>query len=138
MRDAKIERVATMSPALILFTCLGLALAGCAGGAQQTGIDISQDLGAGIIRNISAADLKAIKDTCAVSAPALDAAVGVNAPSTVKDVAVYPAAFCKQVVAGDLGTANTNSLAWLQTVLTYIKTAATIAGYVLPFVLPLL
>ena len=117
---------------------LAFLLAACTGGAMQTGIDLSQDAGAGIVRNISAADLASLKATCAITAPAVNTVVAdPGAPAPVKDIAVYPAAFCKQILTGDMGNVNSNSLKWLPVVLSDVRVAATIAGYVLPL-LPLL
>lgn len=115
-----------------------LSLAGCQGGAQQTGIDISQDVGAGVVRNISPADMASLTATCNANAPALAMATAPGAPAPVSGTAVYPAAFCKQILTGATGNVNSNSLSWLPGVLSVLQTAGTIAGYVLPVVLPLL
>ncbi len=123
---------------LFLTTALITVLAGCTGGAMQTGIDVAQDVGAGVVRNISAADMASLKATCEASAPALAVATAATAPAPVKGTAVYPAAFCKQILTGATGNVNSSSLTWLPTVLADVKTAATVAGYVLPVVLPLL
>ncbi len=114
-------------------------LTACTGGAMQTGIDLAQDAGAGIVRNISAADMAALKTACSANAPVLDAVVASPiVPAPVSAVAVYPAAFCRQILTGATGNVNSNSIAWLSKVLSDAQTAAQIAGYVLPVVLPLL
>lgn len=116
-----------------------LALGGCAGGARQTGIDVAQDVGAGIARNISPAEAAAIKAQCMQAAPALLSATADTAPPAVADVAVYPRAFCEEFLSGKmyLDPAQQNST-WLDNVLKMTATAAQIAGYVLPVILPLL
>lgn len=117
--------------------CFGLAA--CQGGARQTGIDLAQDAAAGLQRNISAADLQLLRDNCTLAAPAVLAATDPAAPTTVKTVGVYPQAFCQEILAGKTpATANANSVPWLTKTLTVLKGAAQVAGYVLPFVLPLL
>jgi hypothetical protein len=116
-----------------------LALAGCQGGAQQTGIDLAQDAGAGLARNISAAEVAQIQAQCKAAAPALIAATSTTAPVPVKDVAVYPYAFCEQFLSGKAYVDPTQqSSSWLDGVLRLTATAAQLAGYVLPILLPLL
>src|SRR6266404_5740948 len=88
-----------------------LVLMGCQGGAQQTGIDLSQDAAAALQRNISAADLAILKRGCGDAAPALAAAIDPAAPKPVVAVAVYPVAFCRDILAGVVPpTANANSV----------------------------
>ena len=114
-----------------------LVLAGCRGGAQQTGKDVAQDVAVGIQRNLSVADLAALKSACTASAPALVAATGTNVPSVLHDTAVYPYAFCAQLLTGQTGNADQSSLTWLPRVLSAVESVARIAGVVLPAVLPL-
>lgn len=122
---------------LAILPALGLAgvLAGCTGGAKQTGIDLAQDAGAGIVRNLSAADLQKLKDTCLAAAPAVVAAADPAMPKPVKDVAVYPYAFCAQLISGSAGNADQSSLTWLPKVLAMTDDAAQVAGVVLPIAL---
>jgi hypothetical protein len=109
-----------------------LACVACTGGAQQSGIDAMQNAGAGIVRNLSAADLARLKDACTAAAPALIQATGSTAPQTVKDVAVYPYAFCQQLLTGATGNADQSSLDWFPQVMGYVQTAAQLAMFVLP------
>ena len=115
-----------------------LALTACTGGAQQTGKDIAQDAGYGIVRNLSPDDLAALQQTCLAAKPAVDAVMAdPNVPKTVKDVAAYPYSFCYQLVTGARGNvADQSSLTWLPKVLNDVQIAAKIAGYVLPVILP--
>ncbi|HXE51268.1 MAG TPA: hypothetical protein VN663_23015 [Ramlibacter sp.] len=123
---------------ILAAAAITLILAGCQGGAQQTGIDLAQDYAVGSVRNLSAGDLAAIKDTCVAAAPSLIAATGAAAPKMVRDVAVYPYAYCEQMLSGSTGNADQSSLTWLPQVLGYVQMAARIAGMVLPVVLSLL
>lgn len=110
-----------------------IALVGCAGGARQTGIDVAQDAGLGVVRNLSLADYAALRRTCQAAGPALAAATSPSAPQSVKDISVYGKAFCDQVVTETLGNrADQSSLGWLTDVLAGVKIAAQIAGFVLP------
>lgn len=113
-------------------------LMACSGGALQTGIDLSQDAGAGVVRNISAADLASLQGICTANAPVLAAATAPGVPAPVSGTAIYPAAFCKQILTGATGNANSSSLSWLPAVLTAVQDAAVVAKVVLPVVLPLL
>lgn len=120
---------------VVVLPAFGLAgmLAACGGGAQQTGVDLVQDAGYGVVRNLAPADLAQLQQTCQAAAPALAVATGGVAAQTVKDVAVYPAAFCRQLVTGARGNvADQSSLTWLPQVLSMVKSAATIAGFILP------
>ena len=115
-----------------------LALAGCQGGARQTGIDITQDVGAGIVRNISPEETAALQAQCKAAAPALVSATAPVAPKPLQDIAVYPFAFCQQILSGKTVDPTQRSNVWLDGVLKMTATAAQIAGYVPPIVLPLL
>lgn len=127
----------THSTKIAAVAALVLGLAGCQGGAQNTGLAISGAAAEATQIALSPADLAQLKGTCQTAAPALSETTAPNAPPTVKDVAVYPAAFCQQLLAG-APIATTGSLTWLPTVLGYVKDAANVAGMVLPLVLPLL
>jgi hypothetical protein len=131
-----------MIGAPFLALALGIAvmsLTACGGGAKQTGIDLSQDAAAALTRNISDADLKILKDVCTAASPSLLVAAADKAPAPVKAVAVYPEAFCTDVLSpAKPVTANANSVAWLTKTLTYVQDAAKIASYVLPIALSLL
>ena len=130
--------LAALKLPVVLVVAVGLGLAGCQGGAQQTGIDITQDVGAGIVRNISPAETAAIQAQCKAAAPALISATAATAPKPLKAVAVYPFAFCQQILSGKTVDPTQQSNQWLDNVLKMTATAAQIAGYVLPAVLPLL
>ena len=111
----------------------------CTGGAQQTGIDLSQDAAAALQRNISASDLALLKQGCADASPSLTVAAAGSAPRMLSAVATYPAAFCRDILAGTVpATANTSSVGWLTKTLVYVDDAAKVAGYVLPAALKLI
>jgi hypothetical protein len=97
-----------------------VTLSACGGTAQQAALDVAQ-----------------LQGICAQAAPALAVATGPTAPDSVKDVAVYPKAFCDQI-SGDASIADQNSLNWLPQVLGYTQDAALVARFVLPVILPLL
>lgn len=69
------------------------------------------------------------------AAPAVMAATDPAMPPQVKDVAVYPFAFCQQLVSGSTGNADQSTLTWLPKVLAVTQDAASIAGVVLPIAL---
>jgi hypothetical protein len=122
----------------ILALAVLVPLAACTGGAQQSGIDLAQNAGAGVVRNLSAADLARLKDACTAAAPALITATGSTAPQTVKDVAVYPFSFCQQLLTGATGNVDQSSLDWFPQVMGYVKATAQVAQFVLPLILPFL
>lgn len=117
---------------------LGL-LAGCTGGAANTGLALSGDA-AGVAQiALAPADLAQLRATCQAAAPALVSATAPGAPLPVAQTAIYPAEFCRQLLLGTVpATADRTTLSWLPTVLGYVQDAARIAGMVLPMVLPLL
>lgn len=110
-------------------------LAAC---SQQSGIDLTQDTAVGIQRNLSAGDIQKLKDTCTASAQLLTTATSATAPAAVKDTAIYPYTFCYQLLTNQQNNADQSSLTWLPQVLQVVQTAAQVAGYVLPMILPLL
>jgi len=95
--------------------------------AQQTGLVLSP------------ADLAALRDTCAAAAPALRVATNPAAPAPLSATAVYPAAFCQQLLAGAVPpTTNSSSPAWLGQTLAITQDIATAAGVILPIALKVL
>lgn len=129
----------TKIAAAMLFAIGGIALAGCQGGAQQTGIEATGAAASLTEITLSPADLAQIKATCVAAEPALATATSPGAPGNVADVAIYPKGYCDQLLAGTLPmTTNGATPVWLPTVLGYVKDAAQIAGMVLPLALPLL
>lgn len=138
LRTVTTTPITKSGAAIFLLVGASIALAACQGGARQTGIDISQDGAVGIQRNLSPADILRLKDACTVNAPALISAIDKGAPKTVSDVAIYPYSFCYQLLTGQQNNADQSSLAWLPQVLGMVNTAATVAKFALPLVLPLL
>lgn len=114
---------------------LALLLAACTGGAQNTGVDLAQDAAVGLQRNLSAADIAALKDTCAQAAPAVIAASSPSAPAPLRDTAIYPYSFCYQLLTGQPNNADQTSLTWLPKVLAITQDVAQVAGVVLPIAL---
>ena len=108
-----------------------LSLVGCA----SNGSLIASTAGVVAKSALPASDASLISATCAFAKPVLD---DTAAPQTVKDVSVYARSFCSEMAAGDTSHADANSVSWLNTVLAGIKTAATIAKYVLPIALAVL
>ena len=117
---------------------VGLSLTGCAGGAQQTGVDITQDVGAGLQRNLSAQQTSDLRAACMSAAPSLVAATSATAPAVVKNVAVYPYALCQEIVSGKTVDPTQQTPRWWDQVIPEVEQAAQLAGYILPVVLPLL
>lgn len=113
-----------------------LALAACTGGAQNTGIKIA-GLGAGAASVLlSAEDIATMKGVCQTASGALDIAASPGMPAQVKGTAVYPKAFCDQLLAGTVpATADASSPQWLNTTLAVLSGAARVAGVVLPLLL---
>lgn len=124
-----------MNRAIIL---CALLLAGCTGGARQTGIYITQDVGAGVARNLSAQQTADLRNVCTSAAPSLIAATSTAAPAAVSDVAVYPYALCKQIIEGKTVDPTQQTPQWWDQVIPMVTQAAQVAGMVLPVVLPLL
>ena len=113
-----------------------LAIQGC---TPQLRTDLMQDVGAGLARNISAEQAAQIKAQCIQAAPGLIAATAATAPAPVYNVGIFPYAFCQEFLSGKMYVdPKQESVAWLDRVLRMTATAAQIAGYVLPVVLPLL
>jgi hypothetical protein len=111
------------------------ALSACGGGAQQTGIAVSQDAAAAATVTLSASDLAQMRQVCAAVQPDLAAATAAGAPKQVSAVAVYPQAFCAQLAAGGTpATANSGSPVWLGKTLGLLQTAAQLAGLALPLI----
>lgn len=129
-----------MSKKAIIAACsLLLALASCSPAAKQQGIDIVQDVGAGMTRNISVDQLVQIRQQCLIAAPGILAAAADTAPPKVRDVAIYAKAFCEQMMSDKAYVDPTqNSVSWLTKVLQDTAIAAHIAGYAIPVLLPLL
>lgn len=113
-----------------------LALAACQGGMKQSFVDVAQDAAVGVQRNLSTAEITALKDTCTAAGPGLVVAVSSAAPKPVADTAVYPYAFCKELLFGDgKNPADHTSLQWLPAVLNTVTTVAKVASFVLPLLL---
>lgn len=97
---------------------LMVALAGCAGAPGKP-----------------AADLATLQAVCKAWGPGLDLAASALAPKSVRDIAVYPRAFCADIMLGSVAAADEHSAGWLSTVLALMLAAAKIAGFVLPLIL---
>jgi hypothetical protein len=125
-----------MQTRIITGLCAAIALSssllGCAGGAQNTGVAVSQDAAAAATVTLSAADLATLKSTCAQVAPDLSRAASPTAPKPVSGTAVYPKAFCDQLAAGNTSVAQADSQVWLPKVLGALQVVAQVAGMALP------
>lgn len=75
-----------------------------------------------------------VQQLCAAATPMLNAAA-VSTNTTVSSTAVYGTAFCSVVNAGGTpSTADANSPAWLESVISGVQVAAQVGGIVLPLV----
>lgn len=89
--------------------------------------------------SLSPADLAQLQQNCRAAQATLSAATAPAAPPAVNGTAIYPKAFCDQVLAGGVpATADAGSPRWLPAVLAAVQTTAQVAGYLLPAVLPLI
>lgn len=130
----RVARAMILVPAIAALA----TLAACTGGAANTGVAVSQDAAAAATVSLTADEVAQLKAVCQASQPLLAAATAPAAPAPVAQTAVYPAAFCQQLASPTPPAAAKSSLAWLPAVLSGVQTAAQIAGYVLPAVLPLI
>ena len=73
---------------------------------------------------------------CQAAKPALDIAALPSMPAQVKETAVFPQAYCGQLLAGAVpATTDGHTTEWLPEVINATKVAAQIAGVVLPLIL---
>jgi hypothetical protein len=103
-------------------------LAACAGASERIAT-----VTASVLPEDQLARLVAV---CHAAEPALALAAGPAMPARVQEIAVYPQAYCGQLLAGAVPvTTDANTPSWLSTVLAGVRVAAQVAGVVLPLVL---
>lgn len=84
-------------------------------------------------------DVAAMTDACRQAQPSLNVATGSGMPAQLSGTAVYPKAFCAQLLAGTAPpTAAASSPAWLAKALAVTADVAQVAQVVLPVALKLL
>lgn len=83
------------------------------------------------------AQVERIASTCRSAQPALAVAAAPGMPAQLRNTAVYPAAYCDQLLAsGQLPpTTDANTPSWLPTVLTATQVAAAAAKVALPLII---
>lgn len=117
--------------ALVVVVGFGLGLGACTQqdkavvAAQLTPVATSPEVAVQLAR------------TCQALKPTLDIASGASVPNSVSDVAVYPAAYCNELVATQTlpATTDASTPAWLDKTIKAVGLAAKVAGVVLPLVL---
>ena len=109
-------------------------LFGCATGSSPTSTAANAVIASSAV--LTAAQLAAVEATCVAAAPGLAAATAPSAPASVSGVAIYPAGYCKALLAAAPGmvpaTTTSGTPAWLTTTLTIAEDAAKVAGVVIP------
>lgn len=106
---------------------LALAVSGC---------DKLQFAGFATKAVLPAEQLAKVQRACQLVGPALDVAAAANMPAQVRETAVYPKAYCDQLLAGMVpATTDANTPAWLDRTITILGIAAKAAGIILPLVL---
>lgn len=106
-----------------------LALASCGGNLAPVAASLAPAF-------ISADQLAKVRSVCVKAGPVLNIAAAPNLPKVVSETATYGAAFCNAVNAGQVPpTADSNSSAWLDRIVTVLPTVAKAAGVLLPLTL---
>lgn len=115
---------------------LALLLGACSGGAQNTGLAVTQVAANATQVTLSPEALAQARQTCAQAAPALAVATSSAVPATVSGTAIYPAALCADLAKGIVPpTADASTPQWLAKTLSVTQDVATAAGVILPIAL---
>lgn len=106
-----------------------LALASCGGNLAPIAASLTPAV-------LPAEQLAKIQRACQLAGSALDVAAAANMPAQVRETAVYPKAYCDQLLAGMVpATTDANTPAWFDKTITILGIAAKAAGIILPLVL---
>lgn len=109
-----------------------IALASCGGNLMPIAASFTPAV-------LSADQITKLQQTCQVAAPLLNVAASPTMPANVAETAVYPKAYCDQLLAGSIPpTTDRNTPTWLPGVIKGVQVAAEVAKVALPIVLPLL
>jgi hypothetical protein len=85
---------------------------------------------------LSADQFAKVQRGCQLAAPALEVAVTPGLPEKVRETAIYPKAYCDQLLAGTVpATTDANTPAWFDKTLAALKIVARAAGIILPLLL---
>lgn len=107
-----------------------LSLASCSGGNLAP---VAASLTPAVL---SPGQLAQVQTLCQAAQPALNIAASPSMPAQLKETAVYPQAYCSQLLAGTVPpTTDANTPSWLPQVINATKIAAQVAGVVLPLIL---
>lgn len=105
-----------------------LLLAGCSS-SSTTGTGLATTAAKVSTAVLPKDTLAFLEGVCDASAAALNVAAGSSMPEKVRDTAVYPKAYCEQLLAGTVpSTTDKNTPGWLTSTIAALRTAATIAG----------
>lgn len=85
---------------------------------------------------LTPAQLAAVEQLCIAASPGLATATGPTAPPSISGGAIYPAAYCADLLRAPPGmvpaTTTSGTPAWLTATLQAVEVAAKIAGVVIP------
>ena len=73
-----------------------------------------------------------LRQVCMAAQPWLELATSPLAPVQVRAIAIFPSAFCAQLLSGAMPSPEPGSMVWLQDSLGRVQAAADEAGFPLP------